>query len=112
MSIIYPQDTVYFIAYAKLPGNIAASKMMDVVGIGLIINYKSGVIEDTTCTLITEEARLFIKSVLVGFNLHETDFKELIDQINFRFHGLSQKAVCVATKAAYERYMVWKEENI
>ncbi len=110
MSNLYPQDTVYFMAYAKLPSNIAAAKLMDVVGVGLIINYKSGFIEDITCTLLTDEAKRFLKSVMVGFNVHDQDLTELIDHINFRFHGLSQKAICVATKAAYERYVVWKEE--
>lgn len=106
------QDTVYFIAYSKLPSSVAASKMMDLVGVGLIINYKTGIIEESSCTLITNEAKLFLKSIMIGFNLHERDIKELIEQINFRFHGVSQKAICVATKATYERYIVWKHENI
>lgn len=111
MTHLYPPDTVYFMAYAKLPSNIAAAKLMDVVGVGLIINYKTGIIEDITCTLLTEEAKRFLGSVIIGFNVHEDPLSDLIERINFRFHGLSQKAICVATKAAYERYVVWTEEN-
>lgn len=107
----YSTDTVYFIAYSKLPSGVAVAKMMDLVGVGLIINYKTGIIEDVSCTLITSEAKLFLKSIMVGFNLHENDISELIEDINFRFNGLSQKAICVATKLSYERYLTWKQEK-
>jgi len=104
-------DTVYFIAYSKLPSGVAVAKMMDLVGVGLIINYKTGIIEDVSCTLITKEAKIFLKSIMIGFNLHENDISELIERISFRFNGLSQKAICVATKLSYERYLAWKQEK-
>ncbi|MDM8535091.1 DUF3870 domain-containing protein [Clostridiaceae bacterium HSG29] len=111
MNINYSDNTVYFIAYSKLPGGVAVAKMMDLVGVGLIINYETGIIEDVSCTLLTKEAKIFLKSIIVGFNLHESDISELIDKINFRFNGLSQKAICVATKLSYERYLTWRQEK-
>lgn len=106
----YSKDTVYFIAYAKLPSNIAAAKLLDVVGVGLVINTKTGVIEDTSCTLITDEAKDFLKDIIIGYNLHEDGLDNLIDNISNRFHGLSQKAICVALKSTVERYESWKEQ--
>ncbi len=107
----YSNETVYFISYAKLPSSIAAAKLLDVVGVGLVINIETGIIEDTSCTLITEEAKKFLKDIISGFNLHDDGVDKLTDNIQKRFHGLSQKAICVAVKAAVERYETWKEEN-
>jgi len=108
----YSKESVYFIAYAKLPSNISAAKLLDVVGVGLVINSKTGVIEDTSCTLITDEAKEFLKEIIVGHNLHEEGLESLIDNITNRFHGLSQKAICVALKSTVERYESWREQNI
>lgn len=107
----YSDETVYFISYAKLPSSIAAAKLLDVVGVGLVINVKTGIIEDTSCTLITDEAKKFLKDIIIGFNLHEYGVDRLVEEVQYRFHGLSQKAVCVAIKGAVERYETWKEEN-
>jgi len=111
MGKIYNDDTVYFISYSKLPSTISAAKLVNVVGVGLVINFKTGIIEDTSCTLITDEAKRFLKDIIVGHNLHEEGLDKLIEKIQRRFHGLSQKAICVAVKAAAERYETWKNEN-
>ncbi|WDV44317.1 DUF3870 domain-containing protein [Clostridiaceae bacterium M8S5] len=104
----YNKDTVYFISYAKLPENISAGKLHGVVGVGLIINTKTGVIEDAVSTLLTEEAKDFLKSIMIGFNLHKNDIENLVNEISNRFHGVSRKAVCVALKSTYEKYESWK----
>lgn len=106
----YSVETVYFISYARLSHGIPAGKLLDTVGVGLIINKENGLIEDTSCTLLTEEAKLFIKDLLTGFNLHENPIDDLLNIISSRFHGHSQKAICVAVKGAYDRYMLWKNE--
>lgn len=108
----YPKHSVYFISYAKLPSSISASKMMEVVGVGLIINYETGEIVDTSCTLITAEAKAFIKSIIIGFNVHTSPIDDLLAQINLRFHGMSQKAIVVAVKGAYDRYINWRNETL
>ncbi|WP_432662741.1 DUF3870 domain-containing protein [Wukongibacter baidiensis] len=110
MDKIYNDDTVYFISYSKLPSTISAAKLVSVVGVGLVINIKTGIIEDTSCTLITSEARRFLKDIIVGHNIHEDGVEKLIEKIQFRFHGLSQKAICVAVKGTVERYETWKAE--
>lgn len=107
----YSENTVYFISYAKLPTEISAANMHKVVGVGMIINTDTGVIEDTSCTLITEEARNFLKQVLIGYNLHENGIDPLVERVKYRFHGSAQKAICVAMKGTYEKYMTWRSEN-
>ncbi|MFZ5968882.1 MAG: DUF3870 domain-containing protein [Bacillota bacterium] len=107
----YSEASVYFISYAKLPSEISAANMHKVVGVGLVINPINGIIEDSSCTLITEEAKEFIKQIIVGHNLHTEGIEPLIEKIKHRFHGLSQKAICVAVKGSYERYVTWKHEQ-
>lgn len=106
----YSEDTVYFISYARLPSTIPAGKMMDQVGVGLVINKKTGVIEDISCTLLTAEARQFIKDIIVNFNIHDENIENLLKMISDRYHGMSQKAICVAVQGSYERYLQWKNK--
>ncbi|WP_430885505.1 DUF3870 domain-containing protein [Fusibacter sp. JL216-2] len=108
----YDSETVYFISYAKLPSNMAAGQLVEVVGVGLVINYKTGRVTDMSCTLITDEAKMFLKDIIVGFNLHEDSVQDLIDAISFRYHGHSQKAICVAVKQSIERYHQWRSEKM
>ncbi len=108
----YDSETVYFISYAKLPSNMAAGLLMEMVGVGLVINYKSGRITDMSCTLLTDEAKMFLKDIIVGFNLHDDTIQDLIDAISYRYHGHSQKAICVAVKQTAERYHQWRSEKM
>jgi len=105
----YSPETVYFISYSRLSKSIPAGKLLDVVGVGLIIHQETGVIEDISCTLLTEEAKLFLKDIIIGFNLHTQPIETLIKNVTERYHGMSQKAVCVAINDAYERYLQWKK---
>ncbi|SDY76602.1 DUF3870 domain-containing protein [Tindallia californiensis] len=111
MTANYSNNTVYFIAYAKLPGEIPAANLHRVVGLGLIIDRNSGEIVDVSCTLLTKEAREFIKSVLVGHNIHDEGAEVIAASIRDRYHGFAQKALCVALRGGIERYLQWKNEQ-
>ena len=106
----YSDDTVYFISYARLSSAIPAGKLMNHVGIGLVINQKTGIIEDISCTLLTEEAKFFLKDIIIDFNLHEENIEVLLKKISNRYHGMSQKSVCVAIHSTYDRYIQWKNK--
>ncbi len=106
----YSPETVYFISYSRLSNSIPAGKLLDTVGVGLIINQATGIIEDTSCTLLTEEAKQFLKDILVGYNIHKNSIEGLQERIVQRYHGMSQKALCVAVAGACERYSQWKNQ--
>lgn len=106
----YGKNTVYFISYAQLPENISAKKVVGTIGLGLVIDYITDEIVDTSCTLITEEARVFLNDIIVGHNLSQ-EIDVLLDEIKFRFNGQSQKAVCVILKDVYRKYFSWKDAN-
>lgn len=107
----YDKNTVYFISYAQLPENISAKKVVGTIGLGIIVDFYTDVVVDTSCTLITEEARLFLKSIIVGYDLSK-GIDELLEEIKFRFNGQSQKSVCVVLRDVHRKYMIWKEANL
>ncbi len=106
----YSCDSVYFSATAKLPSDMPSGEMYKAVDIGLVINPKSGLIEDTSITLLTDEARTFIKQLIVGFNINDSPIEDLIEVIRARYFGASQKAICVALKLIHEKYISWQKQ--
>jgi len=107
----YSNETVYFISYAKLPDNMTAGLMHKIVGLGMVINYKTGVIEDISCTLMTTVAKQFLEDVFIGYNLYDKGINPLLDDIKFRFHGNSMKSLCVVAKENHKRFTEWKQKN-
>lgn len=107
----YNKETVYVISYAKLPENTSAKAVHNMVGLGLVINYVTGVIEDNSCTLLTDEAKDFLKDIIKGYNLYENGIDPLIEEVRNRFHGSSQKSICVILKDNHNKFLKWKEEN-
>ncbi|MBZ2174575.1 DUF3870 domain-containing protein [Schnuerera sp. xch1] len=107
----FGEDTIYFVSYAKLPSDISATYVHKVVGVGFLINVKTGIIEDVMVTLISDLCKDFIAYLAIGCNIEKDGIDDIVKKIETRFFGYSQKAVVVATKGVYRRYLKWKEEN-
>jgi len=107
----YSNETVYFISYAKLPDNMTAGLMHKIVGLGMVINYETGVVEDISCTLMTAVAKRFLDDIFIGHNLEDDGLEALLEKIRFRFQGNSQKSLCVVVKENYKRFEEWKKKN-
>lgn len=107
----FGEDTIYFVSYAKLPSDTAATYVHKVVGVGFLINIKTGIIEDVMVTLISDLVKDFLSYLIIGHNIEKDGIDDIIEKLETRFFGYSQKAVVVATKGVYRRYLNWKEEN-
>jgi len=107
----FGEDTAYFVYYAKLPEEMSAAYMHKLVGVGFLINTKTGMIEDLMVTLLSDLCKDFLKFLIVGHNLKEQGIDELIKKIEGRYFGYSQKAVIVAIKGVYDRYLKWQEKE-
>lgn len=107
----YSDNSVYLSAFAKLPSDMPSAEMYKAVDIGLVINPLSGEIEDASITLLTDEARSFIKQIILGYNVDKDSIDPLISKIKSRYFGTSQKAICVALKLVYEKYLEYKKAN-
>ena len=104
-------NSIYISAYAKLPADMPSGEVYKAVDVGLIINRKSGEIEDASITLLTSEAVNFLKQIIVGNNLKDSTIDSLLNKIKSKYFGSSQKAVCVALKLVYEKYIDLEKEN-
>jgi hypothetical protein len=108
--INYQEDTIYFSSYAKLPQETSAAYVHKVVGVGFLINTKTGIIEDMMVTLISDLCKEFLAYLIIGHNIDKDGIDPIIDRIEKRFLGASQKAVLVSIKGVYSKYMKWKLE--
>lgn len=107
----FGEDTVYFVSYAKLPDNTSATHLHKVVGVGFLINTKTGIIEDVMVTLISDLCKEFLAYLMIGHNIEKDGVDGLVEKVEKRFFGYSQKAVIVAIKGVYKRYLQWKQET-
>ncbi|MBR0600632.1 DUF3870 domain-containing protein [Sinanaerobacter chloroacetimidivorans] len=107
----YSENSIYLSAYAKLPSEMPSAEMYKALDIGLVINWETGEIEDASITLLTDEARSFLKQIIVGYNIDKNAIEPLLERIKKRYLGASQKAVCVILKLIYEKYINWRQEH-
>jgi len=107
----YSENSIYLSAYSKLPAEMPSAEIYKAIDIGLIINTDTGEIEDASVTLLTDEARNFLKQILIGYKLNQDTVDPLIETIKKRYHGASQRAICVTLKLLYEKYVKFNISN-
>lgn len=107
----FGEDTIYFVSYAKLPDDMSAKYIHKVVGVGFLINTKTGIIEDVMVTLLSDLCKDFLSYLVIGHNIEKNGVDELVEKVEKRFFGYSQKAVVVAIKGVNRRYLQWRESN-
>jgi hypothetical protein len=98
------ERTLLFTGYARLPGSITASRVSDIVGVGVEVEEDTGLIVDAECTLATRLASDFFRRLVVGHRLEE-DFAVIVRALEDRYHGSAQKALITALKAVLEKYL-------
>lgn len=105
----YSNNSIYLSAHAKLPTDMPSGELYKAVDIGLVIDPDSGLIEDVSITLLTDESKAFLKQLIVGYNIDENAIEPLTEKIRQRYFGASQKAICVALRLIYEKYSGMKK---
>ncbi|WP_062284448.1 DUF3870 domain-containing protein [Neomoorella mulderi] len=99
----FSKETWYITGHAQPPSDIPAYQLYKMVVIGLEVEPETGQIVDAYCTLATPIARRVVKSVLIGRKLLE-ELNIMIEEIEKRFHGSSQRAVIYALKDAAKKF--------
>ncbi|WP_264739063.1 DUF3870 domain-containing protein [Cytobacillus firmus] len=94
----------YFIAgHAKLPQGMAARNLYDSITITLELDFKYGVIVDSSCTLATDHGREYIRQLLRGYCLGD-GVEELIEKVQRHYRGKAGQAIQAALKDVYLQY--------
>lgn len=107
----FGEDTVYFVSYTKLPEEMSAAYLHKLVGVGFLINTKTGIIEDVMVTLLSDLCKEFLTYLIKGHNIDKYGIDELVKKIEKRYYGYAQKAIIVGIKSTYERYIKWKQKE-
>lgn len=106
-----PNKNVLFSGYAKLPTGITASEMYKVIGVIVVIDMESGIIQEADCTLATDLARRHICSHIVGYNINNGSEK-LQEILDTTYQGSAKKAVATAIRIIYDKYKSYKLEEL
>ncbi|MDF2040215.1 DUF3870 domain-containing protein [Bacillus sp. CMF12] len=99
---MYRQNTVYIIGDSKTSLNNPIMQKYNGFFIGLVIDRETDEIVDAECSSTINLTSLFIKSIFVGKSILEAD--KVMEDIESRYFGSSQKALMVAFKNAHIKY--------
>lgn len=99
---VMEQTNVLVTGYAKLPQGITAAELYSIVGVSLLVDRDSGNIVDVDCTLVTQVARDFVKSIVIGGNLNALDSIEA--EFERSYLGSAKKALISALRTCNEKY--------
>ena len=65
------RNKVLLSGYAKLPTNITAEMVYEVLAVAVLFDRRSGIILEAEASMVTNIARKFIAGLLVGYNLND-----------------------------------------
>ncbi|SMB97472.1 protein of unknown function [Thermanaeromonas toyohensis ToBE] len=102
------EETLLITGYAKLPSTITAYRLYEVVAIAVEVNPRDGKIVDVDCTLATSVARKIVREIAWGYKLSD-GIEELVQRIERRYWGSARKAIIMAFKVIYEKFVAYKQ---
>ncbi|SKC38643.1 DUF3870 domain-containing protein [Maledivibacter halophilus] len=100
----YHKKTLYVVGDSKTATNNPITAQFNAYFIALIIDMESEMILDMGVSTILEETRNFVKSIFIGYSMKRGE-EPLIEEIEQRYYGSSKKALIVAWKDAYKKYV-------
>lgn len=101
-------QTIFFTGYAKLPSNITAEKLYEVIAVGVEVDPKTGIIVDCDVTLATAVAKSFFRKLATGYNLNN-GIEGLTYTFERRYFGSARKAIITGLKIMYEKWLAYLE---
>jgi len=98
----FNENEIFISGYAKLPSNITASKLYEVIALVVLVDKKTGKILEAECTLSTRLGRDFVNYILIGKNIN--DVEKISKEMDEKYFGTAQKAVVTAFKNCKKKY--------
>jgi len=98
----FKDNEIFISGYAKLPSNITASKLYEVIALVVLLDKNTGDILDAECTLSTRLGRDFVNYILIGNNIN--DVEKISKEMDEKYFGTAQKAVVTAFKNCKKKY--------
>lgn len=104
------KPTVLVSGYAQAPKGTGMSEMMTWIGVVLEIDRNSHTIVGADGTFLTELARSFFRRKVMGYRLTD-GLDGLVRIIDLTIHTPSKNALIVATQAAFQRYVEFRQSG-
>lgn len=100
---MYSKDNVLITGFAQLPRGTTLYERNKIIGIVLVINCKTEVIEDAEFTFVADLTNFYLSSLLKGYNFKK-GLEPLLELIKKHCLLPSQGAVIQAVRSAWDRY--------
>lgn len=109
MKNIYDKNTIYIIGDSKTASNNPITHQYTAFFIALVIDKDKEVILDMGASSTLPITGDFIRSLFIGYSM-KLGLEPMKEEIIRRYHGASQKAIIVAWKDAFKKYLQIKKE--
>ncbi|MEW9121745.1 MAG: DUF3870 domain-containing protein [Thermotaleaceae bacterium] len=103
----YKKNTLYIVGDAKTAVNNPITVQFSAYFIALVIDMDNEVIIDAGASTTVMVTNQFVRSIFMGYSM-ALGLEPMIEEINRRYHGSSQKAMIVAWKDAFKKYELIK----
>ena len=97
------QGTVLISGYAKLPANITSEEIFKTMVVVALVDMEFGTIVNAECSVVTEVAKNFIASMIIGYNMNEGPEK-LIARFDTLYFGQAKRAIETSLKMIFAKY--------
>lgn len=104
------RNKVLLSGYAKLPTNITAEMVYEVLAVAVLFDRRSGIILEAEASMVTNIARKFIAELLVGYNLNDGP-DELMEDFETYYHGNAKRALETAIRMIFSKYQEYIAEQ-
>lgn len=103
-------NSVYVTGNARSPERSTVGSLYEVFAVELVINVSKDIIEEASCTLITDLGRSFVRDLLVNRNFIK-DFDAIVNDFATYYQALPQKTLITALKDALNKYRSYKSKK-
>ncbi|MBQ0137800.1 MAG: DUF3870 domain-containing protein [Kurthia sp.] len=98
---MFHDQIIYIIGDAQVSQNNPISKQYNQFFLGIAIDRSNGIIVEVDCSATVQLTVKFIASIMVNRPIHDD---QIIEHLQNRYHGSSQKALIVAFKDVQRKY--------
>jgi hypothetical protein len=105
------EETILVTGFAQGPRGTTVYETYKTIGVVLVINTRTGVIEDAQFTVLTELMDSYISSLVRGYDTKD-GIATLLEKIKKHCLVPSQGAVVQAIRSAWDRYQESRQSRL
>ena len=107
---MHDRNTVLLSGYAKLPTNITAEAVYDMLALTVVFDNRNGIIVAAEASMVTNLAKEFISDLMVGYNLNDGP-DGMIKDFEAYYHGNARRALETAIRMVFTKFQEYIDEQ-